>query len=871
MVRKKLAFLTAALLSAAMLWGCGSSGSGGTELQPQLSPDDVARAEGGNFSCTVCHSQAHTAPTGFSPLVGVLNAGENALFILHDCQDCHGGGSAHRGFGPMPHPRPDLARCAVCHGDEIDKVTAADQHVVVNNFGHNDPNCLACHEPLKASVRQIDGSIGCIKCHTSQDAEVLAEKPFSDRITERFEASRKGDPNQRINNSTSGCRACHSHQGAVTYLSIDEKISTYSDMVAAVGAGGIIAAKQAELFPEGWSADANAMKTCATCHDPHASTIRGLGNQTAADLGLAEPGQTATGPANRVVFSAEFNLCTSCHMVNLDVTWNEAAGYNGGGVFQYQLAEIYATATAETNGGLDYHAQRRDGTPRFSRTISTTHFAGTLGPYFDASAETNNPIDLSGEIVGYGVNPGSPNACSSCHDVHSGNKFIVGNNRASVSEFAELIGRTHGNYASDAFSRQQTSTSCMPCHTGREFPRLTKGGTFGTNDAARWNPLGCVSCHDMAVDGAGDITQPRVFPANYQFKFNSGMTQTALLGNSQVCFECHKGRNEFDFGPKLPTPGPSATVTEQVYYINYLHYSPNFATLVGAESGMYPLFTGKEYSRGTSRAQHNAHTCTDCHRIHEEYGTHEVSTNFDPVTNSKATFTPTSLQTDLCASCHYNTNPNSNDGLWRHFDVLRDRTKVFGDVLLEAILEELEAMYNDGLNFNLPAGLAAAQEIRAKKDLLVIFEGIDSGKLTGDLALATTGVFLTNPNRTEKQAFEQTFSGVADSAKARLKVYITGSPRDATGSRLITNRLATAGALWKNFMYDDKAAWAHNSLFARQLMYDAIEDLDALEKLEAKAIELEVPIGLNPADGLNGTLMRGLSVGGTVRELPAVD
>jgi hypothetical protein len=850
MVRKKLAFLTAALLSAAMLWGCGSSGSGGTELQPQLSPDDVARAEGGNFSCTVCHSQAHTSPTAFSPLVGRLAAGENALFILHDCQDCHGGGSAHRSLGPMPHPRPDLARCAVCHSDPVDGMLTQDKHVYIDNFGQNQPNCLACHEPLKATVRQLDGSIGCIECHGTLSVAQVKAKPFANEITQRFEASPKGNPGQRANASTSNCAYCHSHQGAVVILSAGQKISSRAAFDAAVAADGILTQKRDELYPDGWTA-AEALKSCATCHDPHTSKIRGLGNMTATDLGLQEPGQTATGPANRVVFSAEFNLCTSCHMVNLDVAWNKDAGYNGGGVFEYTLNEAYASATTSD---VDYHAYRREP----ARSIADTHFKGELGEFFLGTGNVR-------ESAGYNVNPGSPNSCTSCHDPHSGNKLDP-----DATGFGIGIGMTHGNFASDAFSRQQTSENCMPCHTGREFPLQTKGlASFAAADAKRWNPLGCVTCHDLT---SGDIEAPRQFPSDYKFTFNdpktvSGVTtkttvskdelvraritgtapnQITTIYDSQTCFECHKGRD----GLKA-----NHATTTQVYDVNYLHYSPSYAILFGMISdveggaGMIPSFADKDYHAAVGNAYHAGDarrtTCVGCHDFH---------------TPNNNTFS-SSIKTGFnCTSCH-NAAPSNGITNSRSFDTLRARTKVFGDVLFEAILDEITLMYADGAFDHPDYSDLTAQN---RSDIAAIVAGTNATEV--EAALKT---YLENPSRLGATVAQST---AVEDQKKRLKVFVTGATRatDATGSRLITNQLAVAGAIWKNFMYDDKAGWAHNSILARQIMYDAIEDLNPakLADLRTKAGEYNVPVGTG-----EGGLMRNLSVGtdGTQRTLPVIE
>ncbi len=755
MVRKKLALLTAALLSAALLWGCGSSGSGGMDVQP-IDPADVQTV--GIFNCSTCHGNGPQAQAWLESKHAAGSYGGTGAVCLncHDpgrdgqemaqafgvtnrnvvgCESCHGGGSAHRGLGPLPFPRPGVETCGQCHGDLT--VAAAGTHI-----GNN---------------------------------------PFTNLITDRFLDSRHAGTGVGTPVRANTCAACHSHEGAVLYLSAIEASGNRNMMLR----GGVLGLENA-LAALG-TVDTLNVKTCTTCHDAHSGKVRGLGDITQTFAG-------AGAPAERVVFSAEFNLCTSCHQVNLAFEFDEDAGYAGRGMIRYFLADAHSTETRTDalNALVDWHnvSQTNAG-----RTIVDTHFAGAAR------------IPVTGalrEIAGYNINPGSPNACSSCHDVHSASKFGA-NSGASFDmavSFAEGFGQNHGNYISDAFSREQFG--CTPCHTGRDFVKLTEGRTLAQLGSPRWNTLGCVSCHDMlnTMDPASGTParvvsdEPRTFPANHVFQFQSGaVVDVADLGRSQVCFECHKGRTGFN---------DTATITT-VYGVNYLHYSPSAAILFGDESEMVPTYEGQLYA-----GLRNVHVdfnqtavlgCADCHEVHSG----GIRAN-NPVVFSGA----------ACVSCHLGNQDT--------FDVFhRDRTKAFGDRLKNTILDVLEGMF-DGGDFNLPEGLTAAQQTRAMKDLIVIFEGIDSPLLTGDLALSTSGVFVSG--MTERAAFVAAFPNDAVKTPAdRLKIFITGSPRDATGSRLVTNALAKAGAAWKNFNYDDKAAWAHNSVFARQVMFDAIQDL----------------------------------------------
>lgn len=572
---------------------------------------------------------------------------------------------------------------------------------------------------------------------------------------------------------------------------------------------------EAYLLPAASSTrDGITRKNCATCHDPHDAGLRGDGDVFATSANVAgfpvqaEP--TAIDGQIRVAYSAQFNLCTACHMVDLDATWDSTAGYNGRGMIRYELSDAYTATmldgTTETydRSGVFYH----DGASGNGRTMIDTHFAGTVHSVyvnFDASID---PV----EVVGYNINPGDAQACTICHDPHAASKMlsleatpsttvlypdVLENN---VVKYAQGMGMTHLNYIADAFSRQQNG--CTPCHTGRDIVKMTNGAELSALGSPRWNTLGCITCHDLTPANTDPATNApvlaavRTYPADYEFTYSSGVViedalveagvpvdvdgvlTYDLLGDNQVCFECHKGRT-----------APPADITEptRVYDVNYLHYSPSFATLVGAESGMYPLYEGKTYNRGSNRGAHNDDSCIDCHEgIHSPYN----STN----NAGMATFEPLNLKTDLCTSCHYVSDPAATN-YTRSFNVLRARTKVFGDTLFAAI-------------------------------------GIEHG--TAD----------------------------ADALKTRLTAR-------AAGSEMGSNLLARVGAIWKNFMYDDKGGWAHNSIFARQLMFDALEELDTangnnayLCQLLANAATAGIPVfqadKTIDTGNANGTLTFGL-------------
>ncbi|KIH77864.1 hypothetical protein SAMN05660860_01389 [Geoalkalibacter ferrihydriticus] len=752
MQTRKLAFLTALLLSAAMLWGCGSSGSGGTDVQP-IDPADVQTV--GIFNCSTCHAGGPQVAKWLDSkhAAGSYGGSTGACLACHDpdgdgaevmqafglagtnvvgCEACHGGGSAHRGLGPLPFPEPGVAQCAQCHTELSPRLA-----------GH------------------------------------LANNPFSNLISERFLDSRHAGTNVNTQTRANSCAACHSHEGAVLYLNAIAQDGS-RDLMVRSGVLGL----ESRLTALGTATDLS-VKTCTSCHDAHSGELLGLGEVIATPAGAT----SGTGPAQRTVFSAEFNLCTACHQVNLDFEFVPGIGYNEGGMYVYTLADTYHAGETYDADANNFHA---GGAVRVQRSIVDTHFQGLLNkeiftnaadlPLFAMYEEDEDGLNYV--VPGYNINPASENACTACHDPHSASKF--GENFLTDADsffqavaYAQGVGETHGNYISDSFSREQSANSCTPCHTGRQLPNVVNGLSRADLGSVRWNPLGCVTCHPMTeIEGPATVadTAPREFVANYEFAFNSGeVVPVEELGRNQVCFECHKGRTPGVDVSSLPE-GPT-----NHFNISYLHYSPIFATYYGDESGMVATYEGilegvtyrgkstthsanpaNDVGGGFTYGVEGGATCLDCHDVH---------------TNSIRESNPNIRNGITCVTCH------GEDWNQR---AAKGNVTALADLLIDVVYDELMATVNAGFNANLTAFLDA---LHAELDEVV-------GK---------------------------------DMVKSRIK------ERTIAGG-WPTRELAHAVTTWKVFYYEDRASWAHNRNFAYQMFRDAIESL---------GVEYQDPPGFN--------------------------
>lgn len=637
----------------------------------------------------------------------------------------------------------------------------------------------------------------CLTCHSTLPEAVLQEAPFEDEITQRFLTSRHANQSARPNL----CSACHSHQGGVELLDLD-RITSTADLVTQYGP--IYGADLVLQVVGSSTIDGVTKKACSTCHLPTGAHILGddpalrgdgdvLASATVVD-GFPVAAGTAVDGEVRVAYSAEFNLCTACHTVDLDATWDATEGYSERGMITYELSDKYTSANLVDAGtgtfydsnkdpsdGIDFDGRQpfyHDGGSGNGRTMADTHFGGTIMQHlvkFDGSA-----ADIT--IKGYNINPGNENACTICHDPHTAGKMLSVDSSSTIDyadqldnkavAYAEGLGDFHTNYLGDAFSRNQTG--CTPCHTGNDFVKVTYGAATA---AERWNVVGCRSCHDLAVanatpgtNNAAAFAEVREFSETHSFEFNSGAAvDVAELGVNQICFECHKGRTP---GVDVAALADPAAGTRN-YDISYLHYAPSMAILFGDDSEMVATYPGKTYAGRFTHPVANeagefAFGCVDCHDVHDTDENHAAVNKMANPAYS-------------CNNCH-----NANAGTLS-VAALQARTQEYSERLLDTIMTAMVAA--DG-----QVGLNAACQT----------------KITALLGAYPNADF--------------------DSAEEELMAYI-----QERQVYFPNKTIAHAATTWKVFTYEDGAphgqthghggSWAHNSVFARQMMFDAIESL----------------------------------------------
>ncbi|WP_432821120.1 hypothetical protein [Trichloromonas sp.] len=676
-----------------------------------------AHANQGSHTINTCAAACHN-PNGerfeMAAAYGVSPAG-----YVVGCEACHGAASGHVGVGPIPYAAPGTAQCAQCHG------TLPEGHIVYH--------------------------------------------PFADDIATRFDTSRHAVQNARAGS----CSACHSHEGGIELLAMGRMTSD-----AALKAAYTDASAESYMLPVGSETIVGVMKkTCATCHDPHTTELRGDGDVIVTGL---LGGGGATVEQTRTVYSAEFNLCTACHMVDLTATWVPEATETSPnkGMYEYELSSKYTAANLVDAGTGTFDLSKapfyHDGASGNGRTFVDTHFGGTIMEHLVAF----NGSAANITIKGYNVNPGGKNACTICHDPHTAGKMLSIDSSSTVDyadqfdnqaiSYAEGLGDFHSNYLGTVSYR---NTGCTPCHSGDGAFAALAAGQTDLGDPG-WNVLGCRGCHDLAqanaapgANNSAAFAEVREFPADYEFKFSApaaAVVTAAELGVNQVCFECHKGRTAGVDVAALADPAAGTTN----YSISYLHYAPSMAILYGNDSKMVATYAGKTYAGRFAHYDGAKFGCVDCHNVHDTEGNHAAD---NKMTTSSA-----------CMGCH-------GPGTFADADLLQARTQAFSERLLATIMTAMVAA--DG-----QAGLNATCQ----------------AKIT-----ALMGAY---PNATFATAEEE----LMDYIQQRVTTFPNKT-------------IAHAASSWKVFTYEDGAphgqthghggSWAHNSKFARQIMYDAIQSL----------------------------------------------
>ncbi|MDT8441548.1 MAG: C-type polyheme cytochrome OmcB [Desulfuromonadales bacterium] len=506
-MRAKWSVLLLSVLTAVSLAGCGGSGgSGGTSVS---GPGDLAGSVEavGADNCKVCHTAIFTAwesgvghnnentrpdnsyfgrdpadcatchdPTGDSAIAGKPVVG---------CEGCHGGGSAHRGVGPIPYPYPDPEQCAKCHDAHGDSIGTA-----VLNSAHNNSDDLHA------------GAARCQRCHTAEGSVLFSRYTGDKDVMDSMDTDNVASLGAEEDLHAVTCVACHKpHDGSGRW---ENFIATNNSL------------DSGNWDPNG-NGVADQFDFCTSCHTYY--------NQ---DGRLVGSGSAASGTAPFYHNTAWYRTVTTTHYDD------PATGYG----LTDNILEGYVIRTDSANPCFDCHGHelrtntRRhleaptdaDRGPTIHTDWANSRHGAMLLEAKVAADDGNRSVATVDAVMAAGREDGEGHGWSWTHYDWDAT------NRQSCQRCHTSTGVS--NFLADPTTYDQTAN---------DFSHLQGWGAGGTPSSGQNEMLYCWGCH-VSID-TGELRDPGALTIDYS---NSASVAFPDSAASNVCIACHSGRENGD-------------------------------------------------------------------------------------------------------------------------------------------------------------------------------------------------------------------------------------------------------------------------------------------------------------------------------------
>ena len=570
-MRTKWFVLLVATFAALTLWGCGSNGgSGGSDVASGDDPGSVDSV--GIQNCTVCHEgfralwdESTNNHNNGNDRPDLAYFGRDGCDACHDstgdsanvhparpvvgCESCHGGGSAHRGVGPIPYPYPDPAQCAVCHDAHGYSLGTA-----VLNSAHNNA------DDLHASTTR------CQRCHTKEGSIALSKYTGDADVMHLMDDVAPIGAEEDLHPVT--CSTCHgSHNGA---LKADSFI--VNDNALATG---------------DWDPNANGVADqfdfCTSCHTYY--------NQDGVLIGS---GSAASGTAPFYHNTAWYRTLTTTHYDDPATPAEDMVeGYVIRKDSEAPCFDCHGHELRTNTANADEEADPADpdaGSTIHSQWASSGH-GGRLLSQVRAAAEAVE-CDPDDPETSRGRCPDIVDAAMAAGvDSTSGDAWIHYNwddtsSRGSCQECHTATGAS--NYLDDPSTYDSANN---------DYSHLE--GWSATGGSPQNELLYCWGCHDNAATGVlrnpGAVARP----------YTVDGVQVVLpdVGNSNTCINCHGARGNVE-GYELPQPlDPSADMSALkpgfgpgTKNVTEAHYLVAAATIYAADTVIGYEYAGQDYA-----------------------------------------------------------------------------------------------------------------------------------------------------------------------------------------------------------------------------------------------------------------------------------
>ena len=524
--------------------------------------------------------------------------------------------------------------CAKCHSAAgyqdflgADGSAAGSIEAVLPAKGNPGITCTACHNavtiaktsvvfPSGIEITNLGDDSRCMECHQGRESKVSVDDQIAQfnaaDAPDTVVAPIKDDQGKDVK---FGFRNIHYFAAAATLYGTEVKGGYEYD-------GKAYDAKNDHV---------TGIDTCTACHDPHTLQVKvdkcaGCHEGVAA----AEDLKNVREPSSAKDYDGDGNV-------------EEGMFYEIQGLQETLLAQItsYAKDTAKAPIGYD---------------VATY-------PYFFADANENGTLDegegafaswtprLLKAAYNYQVSIKDPGAFA------HGNKYIVELLYDSIEDLggdvSKLARDDAGHFAGNTEpfrhwdgeeeGNGMVPGTCARCHSATGLPQFIAEGANISNPAS--NGFQCSTCHDEANWPNRYAVSSVTFPSGKVVSFAVDAEGKPAADDSNLCIECHQGRESTVSVDKTLAGLDPDTVSDKIRFRN-VHYFAAGATLFGNDvQGAYQ-FEGKDYVG--QNTVHPLNKCKDCHDVHA-----------------------LQAKTDACATCHagqevdairFNTDTTDWDG-----------------------------------------------------------------------------------------------------------------------------------------------------------------------------------------------------------------
>jgi len=469
-------------------------------------------------------------------------------------QDFLGADGSEAGVVDNPAPVGTVISCVACHNDK----TRTKDSVVM---------------PSGLEIKGLGAESRCMECHQGRESTVSVNAAIE----------KTGATDQDAVVDGLGFRNIHYYAAAATKYGTLAKGGYEYD-------GQSYDAKFAHV---------DGYRTCIECHNSHTLKVNVEGCKDChEDVNTVDDLKNVRMASSKVDYDGDGNV-------------DEGIYYELQGLQEELMQTIQAYATSVAGTSIVYSPDSY--------------------PYFFVDTNDNGQLDEGEAVSDNGFKSWTPRLVKAAYNYQTsikdpgafahGGKYIIellydsmadlNNQLAEPTDMSNLHRIDAGHFAGseEAFrhwdSEEAVPGTCAKCHTPTGLPMFLKEGTVISQPQA--NGLECTTCHNALPD----------FKQRYEVKsvtFPSGAVIDSGDPNTNLCMNCHQGRESTVSVNKLIGDADVDTVSEKLRFLNP-HYFAAGATRFGTEAKGAYEYEGKEYV-GYFDHQEGANNCTDCHDAH---------------------------------------------------------------------------------------------------------------------------------------------------------------------------------------------------------------------------------------------------------------